>query len=112
MPHSTRSGPSDMDQWLDQVFDPVLDGNLDDLSDVKSLENRLRGGSDTAVDIQVSSIIIMTQSLSPWHTHSNNIKFTSMNVGTGLCHSSNLKSKLPFRVLKLLERQAFVNVTS
>ena len=54
MAHSTRSGPSDMDQWLDQVFDPVLDGNLDDLSDVRSLENRLRGGGDTAVDTQVS----------------------------------------------------------
>ena len=65
MPHSTRSGPSDMDQWLDQVFDPVLDGNLDDLSDVKSLENRLRGGSDTAVDIQVSEFLVMYTTNSP-----------------------------------------------
>ena len=56
MAHSTRSGPSDMDRWLDQVFDPVLEPNLDDLSDVRSLENRLRGGGDTAVDTQVSDM--------------------------------------------------------
>ena len=30
-----------------------------------------------------------------------------MNVATGLCHSSNVKSKLAFRVLKLLETASF-----
>ena len=38
------SGPTDMDQWLDNVFDPILDGDLDELSDGRSLENRIRGG--------------------------------------------------------------------
>ena len=40
------SGPTDMDQWLDNVFDPILDGDLDELSDGRSLENRIRGGGD------------------------------------------------------------------
>ncbi len=42
------SGPTDMDQWLDNVFDPILDagGDVDELSDGRSLENRMRGGGD------------------------------------------------------------------
>ena len=41
-------------------------------------------------------------------THSRNTKDNiSMNVGTRLCHSSNFKSKLAFRVLKLLETASF-----
>ena len=35
-----------MDQWLDNVFDPILDGDLDELSDGRSLENRMRGGGE------------------------------------------------------------------
>ncbi len=40
------SGPTDMDRWLDNVFDPILDGDLDELSDGRSLENRMRGGGE------------------------------------------------------------------
>ena len=39
-----RSGASDMDRWLDKVFDPVLDSGVDALGDSRSVERRLRGG--------------------------------------------------------------------
>ena len=41
------SNPTDMDQWLDQVFDPILDGTGDDLSagtDARTVQSRLKGG--------------------------------------------------------------------
>ena len=42
---SIKSGhPTDMDQWLDQVFDPILDGSVDDLSDPRAVQSRLKGG--------------------------------------------------------------------
>ena len=33
-----------------------------------------------------------------------------MNVGTGLCHCSNWKSMIPFRVYLVLDPQAFVDL--
>lgn len=38
------SHTSDLDQYLDDLFNPVLDGNLDDLSDVRSLAASIKGG--------------------------------------------------------------------
>ena len=41
------SQASDVDQFLDDLFMPVLDGNIDDgLSDARSLAASMRGGSD------------------------------------------------------------------
>ena len=48
-----------MDQFLDDLFMPVLDGNIDDgLSDARSLAASMRGGSEdvkeaTAADRQL-----------------------------------------------------------
>lgn len=38
------SGTSEVDQFLDDLFSPVLGGNLDDLSDARSLASAIRGG--------------------------------------------------------------------
>lgn len=38
------SQASDVDQFLDELFSPVLDGNLDDLSDARSLAASIKGG--------------------------------------------------------------------
>lgn len=38
------SQASDVDQFLDDLFMPVLDGNLDELSDARSLAASLKGG--------------------------------------------------------------------
>lgn len=35
---------SDVDQYLDDLFSPVLDGSLDELSDARSLSTSIRGG--------------------------------------------------------------------
>lgn len=39
------SQASDVDQFLDDLFSPVLDGNLDELSDARSLAASIRGNS-------------------------------------------------------------------
>lgn len=38
------SQSSDVDQYLDDLFMPVLDGNMDDLSDARSLAASIKGG--------------------------------------------------------------------
>ncbi|XP_076621991.1 unconventional myosin 10A isoform X1 [Colletes latitarsis] len=40
------SQASDVDQFLDELFMPVLDGNLDELSDARSLAASIKGTSD------------------------------------------------------------------
>jgi myosin-15 len=40
------SQASDVDQFLDDLFSPVLDGSLDELSDARSLAASIRGGDD------------------------------------------------------------------
>ncbi|RWS29427.1 myosin XV-like protein, partial [Leptotrombidium deliense] len=40
------SHTSDLDQYLDDLFNPVLDGNLDELSDARSLAASIKGGSN------------------------------------------------------------------
>lgn len=40
------SQASDVDQFLDDLFMPVLDGNLDELSDARSLAASIKGGGD------------------------------------------------------------------
>ena len=42
----TTSGTSDMDRWLERVFDQALDGTVDDLDDERTLSGRLKGGGD------------------------------------------------------------------
>ncbi|XP_018350693.1 PREDICTED: unconventional myosin-XV isoform X2 [Trachymyrmex septentrionalis] len=41
------SQASDVDQFLDELFMPVLDGNLDELSDARSLAASIKGSDDT-----------------------------------------------------------------
>lgn len=41
------SQASDVDQFLDELFSPVLDGSLDELSDARSLAASIRGGGHT-----------------------------------------------------------------
>jgi len=41
-----RSGTSDMDRWLERVFDQALDGTVDDMDDERTLSGRLKGGGD------------------------------------------------------------------
>uniref|UniRef100_T1JBR9 Unconventional myosin-XV n=1 Tax=Strigamia maritima TaxID=126957 RepID=T1JBR9_STRMM len=45
------SHTSDLDQYLDDLFNPVLDGNLDELSDARSLAASIKGGNDKAREI-------------------------------------------------------------
>lgn len=50
------SQASDVDQFLDELFSPVLDGSLDELSDARSLAASIRGGGggiDEFCDIPV-----------------------------------------------------------
>ncbi|XP_060523322.1 unconventional myosin-XV [Cylas formicarius] len=44
------SQASDVDQFLDELFSPVLDGNLDELSDARSLAASIKGGNSTDFD--------------------------------------------------------------
>jgi len=37
---------SDMDRWLEHVFDQALDGTVDELDDERTLSGRLKGGGD------------------------------------------------------------------
>lgn len=41
------SQASDVDQFLDELFSPVLDGNLDELSDARSLAASIKGGANS-----------------------------------------------------------------
>ncbi|KAG7210137.1 hypothetical protein KM043_011699 [Ampulex compressa] len=41
------SQASDVDQFLDELFMPVLDGNLDELSDARSLAASIKGSADS-----------------------------------------------------------------
>lgn len=44
------SQASDVDQFLDELFSPVLDGNLDELSDARSLAASIKGGGDDFIE--------------------------------------------------------------
>ncbi|XP_032597162.1 unconventional myosin-XV isoform X2 [Drosophila grimshawi] len=44
------SQASDVDQFLDDLFSPVLDGSLDELSDARSLAASIRGGAKKTTD--------------------------------------------------------------
>ena len=44
------SQASDVDQFLDELFSPVLDGNLDELSDARSLAASIKGGNQNMYD--------------------------------------------------------------
>lgn len=44
------SQASDVDQFLDELFSPVLDGNLDELSDARSLAASIKGGGGGKVE--------------------------------------------------------------
>jgi myosin-15 len=51
---------SDLDQYLDDLFNPVLDGNLDELSDARSLAASIKGGGKPglldSLDIDTSEV--------------------------------------------------------
>ncbi|XP_052871852.1 unconventional myosin-XV [Anopheles cruzii] len=66
------SQASDVDQFLDDLFSPVLDGSLDELSDARSLAASIRGGlfvardllatirtDDSLTDLERSSAIVL-----------------------------------------------------
>ena len=42
----TSGTTSDMDRWLEHVFDQALDGTVDDTDDERTLSGRLKGGGD------------------------------------------------------------------
>lgn len=44
---------ADLDQYLDDLFNPVLDGNLDELSDARSLAASIKGGLDYCINTDV-----------------------------------------------------------
>lgn len=48
---------SDVDQFLDELFSPVLDGSLDELSDARSLAASIRGGGRISDFTEAPSII-------------------------------------------------------
>lgn len=51
------SQASDVDQFLDELFSPVLDGSLDELSDARSLAASIRGGDAGLNDFLEAPII-------------------------------------------------------
>ena len=51
------SQASDVDQFLDELFMPVLDGNLDELSDARSLAASIKGTKDDR-SLQSDAIIV------------------------------------------------------
>lgn len=53
------SQSSDVDQYLDDLFMPVLDGNMDEYSDARSLAASIKGGRKKPADVSdfVDSII-------------------------------------------------------
>ncbi len=55
---SGGGGWSDMDRWVDNVFDPILTNDVDGLSDARALENRMKGGGDRVLPTQPVSAII------------------------------------------------------
>ena len=57
------SNPTDMDQWLDRVFDPILHTNIDEISDARTLESRLKGGGKgiTGLATQVSCVLCLSK---------------------------------------------------
>jgi len=42
----TSGSVSDMDRWLEHVFDQALDGTVDDVDNERTLSGRLKGGGD------------------------------------------------------------------
>ncbi|CAD1475405.1 unnamed protein product, partial [Heterotrigona itama] len=52
------SQASDVDQFLDELFMPVLDGNLDELSDARSLAASIKGTKDDGRSRQSDAIIV------------------------------------------------------
>ncbi|XP_055693638.1 unconventional myosin-XV isoform X1 [Lutzomyia longipalpis] len=53
------SQASDVDQFLDELFSPVLDGSLDELSDARSLAASIRGGGFDAEMDEFASAPLM-----------------------------------------------------
>lgn len=51
------SQASDVDQFLDDLFSPVLDGSLDELSDARSLAASIRGGDDEYTEFYEASYL-------------------------------------------------------
>ena len=56
---------SELDQYLDDLFNPVLDGGLDELSDARSLAASIKGGSGglnilTQVDVDLNGLQDLT----------------------------------------------------
>lgn len=51
------SQASDVDQFLDELFSPVLDGSLDELSDARSLAASIRGGGSRMEDFVEAPIL-------------------------------------------------------
>lgn len=85
------SQASDVDQFLDELFSPVLDGSLDELSDARSLSASIRGGgrkdffeapiiNDDLIDLQSATKI---ESLIKGGGHKNENK-TSTPIKTSL----------------------------
>lgn len=50
------SQASDVDQFLDELFSPVLDGNLDELSDARSLAASIKGGDQNVVEDEIPGL--------------------------------------------------------
>uniref|UniRef100_A0A6B2EBK9 Putative myosin class ii heavy chain n=1 Tax=Phlebotomus kandelakii TaxID=1109342 RepID=A0A6B2EBK9_9DIPT len=51
------SQASDVDQFLDELFSPVLDGSLDELSDARSLAASIRGGGQEFDDFTSAELM-------------------------------------------------------
>ncbi|EDS42951.1 myosin xv [Culex quinquefasciatus] len=73
------SQASDVDQFLDDLFSPVLDGSLDELSDARSLAASIRGSTKCTVETATQDYVGMVlSSIQPCAT------LSSLNYGTGI----------------------------
>lgn len=76
------SQASDVDQFLDELFSPVLDGNLDELSDARSIAASVKGGEiesnneilDKFLDSVLENLEYTDVDMSKTSTIVNNIK--------------------------------------
>ncbi|GLH06473.1 Unconventional myosin IC [Gryllus bimaculatus] len=72
------SQASDVDQFLDDLFMPVLDGNLDELSDARSLAASIKGGGDRKVS--------QANNLDPDHIVDNEVATLTGSTASSIRH--------------------------
>lgn len=86
---------ADLDQYLDDLFNPVLDGNLDELSDARSLAASIKGGKNTLSQANSSGYIDTSSRCAHDHQVKHPVK----------CQYANFESFVKGNKIRLREKQ-------